>query len=285
MSALSLATTAAMTNVDPASWNEHRYGLSPERWSNLRDKSFWITGAGTGYGRCISVALASAGAQLFLTGRRRTKLLESIAEMKSLGISVEKCHIVDADITNINEMKSAFEKIASLCKSLYGLVHNAAIPSREGIRDPLQSDSPKQWERIIQTNVTAPWFLTKEMFPHMKKGGAVRVLFITSEAGWAFTQGFGPYNVSKAALNSLSSSMAEEYAASYPEHDIQINALVPGEAKTEMNNNSSQSPYTIASMTLILLSHQKGGPNGKFFHRDGRHLQFAYAAPFGKPLI
>lgn len=278
-------TTTVLINANPASWEKHRYGLSSERWSNLQDKSFWITGAGTGYGRCISVALASAGSRLFLTGRRRTKLLESIEEMKSLGISTEKCHIVDADITNIDEMKSAFGKITTLCKSLYGLVHNAAIPSRDGVRVPLQSYSLKQWERILQTNVTAPWFLTKEIFPHMKKGGAVRVLFITSEAGWAFTQGFGPYNVSKAALNSLSSSMAEEYAASYPEYDIQINALVPGEAKTEMNSNSPHSPYTIASMTLILLSHTKNGPNGKFFHRDGRHLQFAYADPFDKTLI
>ncbi len=131
------------------------------------------------------------------------------------------------------------------------------------------------WDRILRTNVTAPWLLTQAILPHIVKGGTVRVLFITSEAGWAFTPGFGQYNISKAALNSLGACMAEECTARYPELDTQINVLVPGEARTEMNQGSTESPYTIASMALLLLSHPKGGPNGKFFHKDGRHLHCA----------
>lgn len=119
----------------------------------------------------------------------------------------------------------------------------------------------------------------------MKLGNAVRVIFVTSEAGWAFTPGAGSYNMTKAALNNLSASMAAEYAESFPDIDIQMNALVPGEARTEMNQGSPYSPYTVVSMTLILLSHPKGGPNGRFFYRDGRHLQFAYAPQYEKLLI
>jgi NAD(P)-dependent dehydrogenase (short-subunit alcohol dehydrogenase family) len=119
----------------------------------------------------------------------------------------------------------------------------------------------------------------------MAKGGAVRVLFLSSEAGWAFTPGFGPYNVSKAALNNLGASMAAECAASYPNADIQMNILVPGEARTEMNQGSSESPYAITNIALILLSHPKGGPNGKFFHKDGKHMQFTYSLPYEKSLL
>ena len=79
--------------------------------------------------------------------------------------------------------------------------------------------------------------------------------------------------------------MAEEYAVSFPDVDIQMNALVPGEARAEMKQNSTDSPYSIVSMALILLSHPQGGPNGKFFHRDGRHLQFGYSLPYDKPLM
>ena len=67
--------------------------------------------------------------------------------------------------------------------------------------------------------------------------------------------------------------------------DIQMNALIPGEARTEMNRGSTQSPYKVVSMALILLSHPRGGPNGRFFHRDGRHFGLGYTLPYDKPLI
>ena len=93
------------------------------------------------------------------------------------------------------------------------------------------------------------------------------------------------YNISKAALNSLGYSMAREYATHYPDIDIQMNIISPGEARTEMNQGSSVSPYSIVSIILLLLSHPKGGPNGKYFHRDGRHLKFAYSEPYERSLL
>ena len=279
------ATPGVMQEADPARWEGHRYGLTTKRWGYLKGKSFWVTGAGTGYGRCLAAALALAGGQVFLTGRRRWKLEETLEEIGSYGISPKRCHIVVADITDTVQVESACDKVRSLCSSLYGLVNNAALSTREGIRYPLKDESVEYWDRIIRTNVTAPWLLTKSMFPHMMKKGEIRVLFLSSGAGWAFTPGFGPYNVSKAALNNLSVSLAEEYGVCFPDVDIQMNVLVPGEARTEMNQNSMESPYSVVSMALILLSHPKGGPNGKFFHRDGRHLGFAKALPYCKPLI
>ena len=56
---------------------------------------------------------------------------------------------------------------------------------------------------------------------------------------------------------------------------LQVNVLVPGEARTEMNQESVISPYAVVSMALALLSHPPHGPNGHCFHRDGRHLAFA----------
>lgn len=279
------ATRGVIQNADPVKWKEHHYGLSLERWNFLQSKSFWITGAGTGYGKSMAVALAATGANVFLTGRRKEKLRESLEEMNSLGIPIKNCHIVEADITDIEQVMKASDRIKCLCSSLYGLINNAALPSRTGIPYPLQEEAIEYWEQMMRLNVTTPWLLTRTIFPHMKCGGAVRVLFITSEAGWSSTSGFGMYNISKAALNSLCSSMAEEFVHRFPEVDIQMNALVPGEARTEMNPYSKESPYAIVSMALILLSHPKDGPNGKFFHRDGRHLQFAYTIPYGKSLI
>jgi NAD(P)-dependent dehydrogenase (short-subunit alcohol dehydrogenase family) len=229
------------------------------------------------------VALAAAEARVFITGRRSSKLLETVQEMRSFLIPVDDCHLVECDITQPGDIARACSTVARRCESLYGLINNAALP-QIAKPHPLQEYTVEEWEHLMRTNVTGHWCLTREIFPHMSKGGEVRILFITSEAGWASTTGFGPYNISKCALNSLSASMAAEYGASYPQVDIQINALDPGEAKSEMNQGSAVSPYSVVSMAMILLSHPKGGPNGAFFHRDGRHLSFAYSRQFGKTL-
>ena len=274
-----------LQDVDPTKWKEHLYNLPPERWTSLQGKSFWITGAGTGYGRAIACGLAAAGCQVFLTGRRRNKLQETIEEISSMQIGTDNCHIVEADITNYDEMVRACDKVTSLCGGLHGLVNNAAISSRLGSPYPLQQDPLEYWNKTIATNVTAPWLIMRTIFPHMCASGQVRVLFITSGAGWASTPGFGIYNISKSALNSLCASLAQEYGQRYRGGDIQINGLNPGEAKTEMNQGSTVSPYSVVSMVLILLSHPPGGPNGKFFYRDGQSLPFGDSEPYCQPLI
>jgi hypothetical protein len=52
-----------------------------------------------------------------------------------------------------------------------------------------------------------------------------------------------------------------------------------------MNQGSTESPYAVVSMVLVLLSHPPGGPNGFFFNRDGRHLAFAYTQEYPQPLL
>lgn len=278
-------TTKVLQDVDPALWAEHRYGLTPERLACLRGKSYWVTGAGTGYGRCMACGLAATGARVFLTGRRVQKLQESIEEIASLNISTDKCHVVGADLTDYDETIKACERVRNSCGSLNGLINNAAIPTEPGSCEPLQSGSLEYWNKIMATNVTAPWLLTRIVFPHMLISGSARVLLISSDAGWANdTPGNGMYKVSKAALNSLGRAAACEYAHSFPDKDIQINVLVAGEARTEMNKGSTRNPYAIVSMALMLLSHPEGGPNGRYFHWDGRHLAFGNASPYDKPL-
>lgn len=259
---------------DPKEWKKHLFGLDWTRWEGLSGKSFWITGAGTGYGQCLAIALAAAGAKVFLTGRREQKLRETLDEVERLRISVDRCHLVPVDITDFQQVENVCRMVMENCDSLNGLINNAAVSARGDVRYPLLEGSVEDWDRIMKTNVKAPWLLTRTIFPHMLKGESPRVLFISSEAGWAFTSGFGPYNISKAALNNLAGSLATESTELFPEKDIQINVLVAGEARTEMNQGSNESPYSIVPMALRLLTQPAGGPNGKFFYWDGRRGSF-----------
>jgi NAD(P)-dependent dehydrogenase (short-subunit alcohol dehydrogenase family) len=280
-----LNTHGLLHDPDPRDWPRHRFGLPAGRWARLRGCSYWVTGAGTGFGQAIAVALTCAGAQVFLTGRRPEKLAETVEAVRRLGGPVEACHPVPADVTDEEQVARACRFIHDRCPSLHGLVNNAAVSQRQQFPWPLQQETPAYWRQLLAVNVTAPLLVTAAALPHMVRGGTLRVLFVTSEAGWAFTPGFGHYNVSKAALNSLGASFAEECAARYPNLDVQINVLVPGEAHTEMNRGSERSPYTIAGMVLLLLSHPPGGPNARFFHADGRHLPCGYAPPYDRSLL
>lgn len=256
-----------------------------DRWESFSGQNYWITGGGTGYGRAMAIALSAANAVVYITGRRVGKLRETKAEIDASGISSDNCHCVVADITNPSHISAACQEIERHCSSLDGLVNNAALPNRPGSTSPLQQDSLEYWNKLMATNVTAPWLLTRTIFPHMIKSMHPRVLFISSGAGWAGTPGVGPYNVSKAALNSLSHSMALEYARDYSKSDIQINTLVAGEAYTEMNQGSSTSAHVINRMALLLLSYPVGGPNGCFFSWDGGHLDCGETKAYPRPLM
>lgn len=272
-------------DFDPRDWRNHRFGLSRDRWAALHGKAVWITGAGTGYGRALALALAAAGARVILSGRRRAKLEEVLIAADALGVNRDSFRVVTCDIADGCSLAEAVEVLRVSGLVPYGLVNNAALPQPAVGGWALFDTEPEQWSRLITTNLTAHWMVTRSVLPGMAAAGAARVLFISSEAGWASTVGFGPYNVSKAALNSLGMSFAAEAAARYPEADIQINVLVPGEARTEMNQGSLLSPFRAVPMALTLLSHGPGGPNGSFFHRDGRALAFGYSGRFETPLV
>ena len=278
------ATPGIEQFVDPAAWRDHRFGLPPARWQALAGRTAWITGAGTGYGRSLAVALAAAGARVVLSSRRVEKLLESIAEMRSFGIAADNAVAIPLDITDSASVEAAAAEVRGRFGAAHLLVHSAAV-SAGGLPWPLTSMTPEQWRRIVETNITGAWLFCRAAVPDMLAAGSCRVVLLTSEAGWAFTPGVGAYNVSKSALNNLGASLAAECAARYPAADVQINVLIPGEARTEMNQGSTISPYTVVPMTLALLSHPVGGPNGRFFHRDGRHFAFGYAEPYERVVL
>jgi NAD(P)-dependent dehydrogenase (short-subunit alcohol dehydrogenase family) len=278
----SVASTPVLEKADPAMYATHRFGLSHARWESLAGKRVWVTGAGSGFGRSIATTLAAAKCRVFLTGRQKEKLTETLREMKHLGIDSSLCQILPADLRQEKDIQETAHQIGQNSGGFLGLIHCAALPIYD-TKAPFQHMSQDVWNDMMKVNVTAAWLLVKQMFQTPQK--TMRVVLLTSEAGWAFTSGFGPYNVSKAALNNLGASLAEEYAHSFPKTDVQINVLDPGEARSEMNPASSISPYASISMMLALMSHPDGGPNGRFFHRDGRHLAFAYSQPYDKSLL
>lgn len=259
-------------------------GIDQQRWDALSGRSFWITGGGTGFGQAIALCLVAAGSRVFISGRRRGKLEETVSLLTSPTPTEPACVPIVVDLRSPAEIEKACKQVSEFCPDgLDGLINNAALPDKAG-RDPLLSAQPSYWDEMFAVNLRAPWLLSRNMAPVMAATGKIRIINITSTAGWAGTAGVGIYNITKAALNSLTMSLAEELALIFQGVDIQVNAIDPGQARTEMNQASAESPDSILTLVLKLLSCPDGGPNGRFFHKDGRHLSFGFSTPFDKEL-
>lgn len=280
-----LSVTKGIVQIDtPAGFQEHRFGLPYQsRWETLKGKVFLVTGAGTGYGRAISVSLAAVGAYVYMVGRRSEKLVESINEAAKYGINTANMYPLSADMAKEEDIKKIVSQITQKSNRLDGVIGCSALSP--AYQNGFEFSSSEQWDTILSVNVKSHWLILREAFPLMQKNGFAKSVWLSSGAGWAFTPGIGLYNLSKATLNAACGSMAAEYAQNYPSVEVQFNILDPWEAQTEMNTQSPHSPYTVCAMTLALLSHGEDGPNGRYFHRDGRHLGFLEANPYEKSLF
>ncbi|RVU39613.1 SDR family oxidoreductase [Hwanghaeella grinnelliae] len=265
---------------------DHRFGLSPKAWQRFRGLAALVTGAGTGYGQAIATALAGAGANVILVGRRREKLEETAEKCRENSEPSVDTLVCPTDLCDFNSQLTMLDWVEREMNHPALLVNSAALPCARDIAKPvpLFSYGVEEWEKLMRTNVTAPWFLSREFIARFHDSNPIRIVNMTSRAGWSAKGSVGPYNVSKAALNNLTMSLAEEARMQFPGADIQINALNPWEARTEMNQGSTAKPEEVLPMTLLLLAQPAGGPSGYFFCRDGRHDQFTDTLPYGKDL-
>src|SRR5258708_27952776 len=188
---MTMATPHIRQVLDPARWSEHHFGLPDDRWRSLATRSVWITGAGTGYGRSLAAALAAAGARVFLSGRRLTKLQETLMHLRELAIPTDRCEILPCDITDPVSVSAAGAAIAGKAGALHALVNNAALPSPRGVHDPLASNDPTQWRALLHTHVTYPWPGSQTTLPVLLATSSAPVPFATSGTGRAFTPRHG----------------------------------------------------------------------------------------------
>jgi NAD(P)-dependent dehydrogenase (short-subunit alcohol dehydrogenase family) len=216
-----------------------------------KDRIALVTGASRGIGRAAALRLAREGAHVLLLARTEKSLEAVDDEIKALG---GKTSIIPLDLTD-------GEKIDALGPTLYErfgkldiLVGNAAILG--GLR-PLTHISSETWDRVLEVNVTANWRLIRTLDPLLRRADAGRVIFVTSsgvaDSGRAY---WAPYSVSKAALQTLAKTYANETADSA----IKVNIVDPGATATAMraeaypgeDQATMQTPEQVAEVIVRL---------------------------------
>ncbi|MBF0426757.1 MAG: SDR family NAD(P)-dependent oxidoreductase [Magnetococcales bacterium] len=224
-----------------------------------------VTGAGSGIGQAVAMAYAAAGATVLLLGRTQKQLEVTHDRIRAQG---NQAVIVPLDL------EKELHRVAELAQGIHDrfghldiLVNNAA---QLGAMTPLAAYEPPLWETVFRVNVTAPFFLTRELLPLLRLAGAGCVINVVSGVGQHGRAYWGAYAASKAALINLTETWGAELAQS----TIRINAVDPGPTATRMRAHAYPgedparlpAPADIVPVFLYLAStHSR--------HLTGQHLE------------
>ncbi|MBW3624720.1 MAG: SDR family oxidoreductase [Armatimonadetes bacterium] len=184
-----------------------------------------VTGAGSGIGRAVSLALAKAGIRVALVGRQEEKLRETESALRE---SEGTCRIYAADASSPEAMEAVWDDLRARWGEPLILVNNAGV---HGEFAPLRRSNPVRWRETLLTNLYAPYLLCRICAPAMVERGWGRIVNVSSAAGLSEPHGMNSaYNLSKYALNYFTRQMAEELGDS----GASCTAIHPGEVKSEM---------------------------------------------------
>lgn len=189
--------------------------------SSLRNRVALITGAGSGIGRAIALRLAQEGVQLILCGRTHSKL----AETKAL-IPNAEASIVTGDLLDPAFPQKCVHASIDTFGRLDILINNAGLAQSQSFEEI----SSEEYDRIMNTNVKAPFLLTQAALPYLRVSDyatIINIASVTAHKGYPLQS---VYSASKHALIGLSKSLANEVYSD----GIRVHVISPGGVFTDM---------------------------------------------------
>lgn len=191
---------------------------------DLTGKVAVITGANTGIGQGIALALAAAGADIAAVGR--TPAQETVEKARALG---RRAEIVSADLSTIEPVNRVVDEAVEKLGGIDILVNNAGIIRRNDSLDFTEED----WDAVIDTNLKSVFFLCQAAARHMVKQGSGKIINIASMLSFQGGIRVPSYTASKSGIAGLTKLLANEWAAK----GINVNAIAPGYIAT--NNTAA----------------------------------------------
>jgi len=191
---------------------------------DLSGKRALVTGANTGIGQAIAVAIAEAGADVALAGR--TEPAETLRLIREAGRTAVN---VSADLSSIQPIERVLVETVSGLGGIDILVNNAGIIRRNNLEDFTEED----WDAVIDTNLKSLFFLSQSAARHMMAQGAGKIINIASLLSFQGGIRVPSYAAAKAGVAGVTKAMANELAP----HGVQVNAIAPGYIAT--NNTAA----------------------------------------------
>jgi len=227
---------------------------------SLTGKTALVTGASSGIGRQQSIALAAAGASVVLIGRREEALVETVQMINErtadLAVSPDT-HVLSWDLLD----RESIPDLAAAANALSGGVDILCNTAGVNHREPTDDISFETWDSTLNLNLAVPFFLARELIPHMKANQWGKIINVASlQTRQAFPNGLA-YGASKGGVAQLTRAMAE----SWSRYGVSCNAIGPGFFPTELTApvfSDSEKSDALAQRTAM-------GRNGEMQDLDG----------------
>ena len=180
-----------------------------------------VTGGGRGIGRAIALALSGPDTLVAVAGRTATQLNRTAQEIEQRG---GQSLALEMDVTAEDSVTAAMARLKGAARQLDVLVNNAGVGGGESIA----GSDVARWRRVIDTNITGMYLVTRDAVPAMAQGG--RIVNIASVLGRFGVPGYTAYCASKHGVIGFTRALALELTG----QQITVNAICPGWVDTEM---------------------------------------------------
>ena len=248
------------------------------------DRTYLVTGGGSGIGKGVAGGLARAGARVMIVGRNAERLNAAAGEIveQLVGDVPGEIRAHPADVIDEEQVAGVVEAAVAWGGTLAGVVHCAGGSETIG---PVTQIASEAWRRTVDLNVNGTMYVLKHSAREMVRAGGGSFVGISSIAASNVHRWFGAYGVSKSALDHLMMLAADELGPSW----VRVNGIRPGLIRTELVEVLLSSPEVsedyrqctplprtgevtdVANLAMFLLSDAAGWITGQVINVDGGH--------------
>ena len=213
---------------------------------SLNNKVALVTGGTSGIGKMMALSLARAGAFVWIVSTR-DNADETISEIEQQG---SEGAFFQVDVTDSNNLETMLSHIYGVSKKIDILVNAAGI----NLRIPAEDLSLDDWQKTININLTAPYYLSQLVVKKMKENQWGRIINIASLQSLRAFDDSIPYGASKGGVMQLTRALAQ----SYSKHGILVNAIAPGFFHTKLTESLFQDPEKLKVLAAKTMMNRNG---------------------------
>ncbi|BDM83304.1 SDR family oxidoreductase [Acaryochloris marina] len=225
---------------------------------SLQDQIALVTGASSGIGAAVAVALAKAGAKVGVNYARSSRGAEAV--VSEITASGGKAIAIQADVSQEEQVIRMFEQLDQTYGTLDILVNNAGLQQDASMMDM----TLEQWNKVISVNLTGQFLCSREAAKAFIRRGIVperscsagKIICMSSVHEVIPWAGHCNYAASKGGVMLLMKSMAQELAP----HKIRVNSIGPGAIKTPINQSAWETPAAEAELLKLIPYNRVGEP-------------------------